>query len=81
MRHLLVVGNMLETPGRHAVSDRLRPATGYFEWNLLIQDHPDQQREGILGEQLVGLGLLCQAELHKHTQPRGPGTVEPAGWA
>ncbi|MGH3966950.1 MAG: hypothetical protein ACRDTV_02210, partial [Mycobacterium sp.] len=46
----------------------------------MIQDHPNQQRERVRGQKLIGLGFLCQAEIHKHTQPQGPRTVKAPGF-
>ena len=58
----VVVGDLGRVEAAHPVGDLLGTTEGGFEWYLLVQHHPDQQREWILGEQLVGYGILAQME-------------------
>ena len=59
----IVVGDLGGIEPAHAVGDLPRPAEGHFQWNLLIQDHPDQQREWTIVQQLIGLRILGEPKL------------------
>ena len=59
----VVVGDLGDIEPAHAVSDLLRPAEGHFQWNLLIQNHPDKQREWTIVQQLIGLRILGEPKL------------------
>ena len=45
-----------------AVSDFSRPREGNLHGNLLVKQHPNQQRERIFRQQGVGDGILCQLQ-------------------
>ena len=57
-----------------AVLEVQRGAEGPLERDLLVQDHADQQRQWILREEAVGVGILAQVQGN-----HGPTVVRPDG--
>ncbi len=41
------------------LGDRVRPLEGPLHGDLLIEQHPHEQRQATAAEKLVGLGTLC----------------------
>ena len=60
----VVIGDLGDVESTYPVGDLLWAGEGGFHRNLLVENHPDQQRERVLRQKLIGLGVLRQAELH-----------------
>ena len=69
------LGDRGDAESAHPVGDFLRPGEGDLHGYLLIKKHPREQRERVLGQQLVGFGIVHQ------TQLRGHGSMFARGWA
>ena len=66
----IAVGDQPLAEAAEPVGDLLRPGEGNLHGHLLIQKHPDEQGERILGQERIRSGILCQLQLRHARQSR-----------
>jgi hypothetical protein len=60
------VRDRADVEAAEAVGDLLRPEEGRLHGHLLVQQHADEQREGVVREELVGRRVAGEVERARH---------------